>query len=126
MVEYERIERELHAAGFETEPFGPRTIAVQAAPAAVAAAEIEKLLFEILEIAEAELRGLSLEDVRRAVAASVACHAAIKVNMPLDQRKMEWLLQTLAATQCPMSCPHGRPIALRYSTHDILKGFHRI
>ena len=46
--------------------------------------------------------------------------------MRLDQTKMEWLLTELAATECPMSCPHGRPIALRYSTRDILKSFHRI
>ena len=61
-----------------------------------------------------------------AMAASIACRAAIKINMRLDQTKMEWLLRALAATDCPMSCPHGRPIALRYSTHDILKSFHRI
>jgi DNA mismatch repair protein MutL len=46
--------------------------------------------------------------------------------MRLDHTKMEWLLNELAATDCPMSCPHGRPIALRYSTRDILKSFHRI
>jgi len=125
-IEYARIADELHKTGFETEPFGARTIAVKAAPAAVGPADIEKVVFEILEIAEGEFRGLSMDDLRRAVAASVACRAAIKVNMPLDQAKMEWLLRALAATECPMSCPHGRPIALRYSTRDILRGFHRI
>ena len=43
------------------------------------------------------------------------CHAAIKVNMPLDMPKMEWLLAELARTKYPMSCPHGRPVVLRYS-----------
>ena len=125
-ADYDRIAGELDAIGFETEPFGPRVIAVKAAPAAVRPAEVEKLIFEILEIAERELRRVSLDDLRRGIAASIACHAAIKVNMRLDRGKMEWLLQSLAATQCPMSCPHGRPIALRYSLRDILKGFHRI
>jgi DNA mismatch repair protein MutL len=125
-AEYGRIADELHAAGFETEPFGQRTIAVKGAPAGVGAGDIQRLLFEILEIAESELRGLSMEDVRRAMAASIACRAAIKVNMRLDQSKMEWLLAALAATECPMTCPHGRPIALRYSTRDILRGFHRV
>ena len=46
--------------------------------------------------------------------------------MRLDLAKMEWLLRALAATDCPMSCPHGRPIALHYSTREILKAFHRI
>ena len=89
-------------------------------------AEIEKVLFEILEIAERELRRASLDDVRRAMAASIACRAAIKINMRLEPAKIDWLLRALAATSCPMSCPHGRPIALRYSTRDILKSFHRI
>jgi DNA mismatch repair protein MutL len=125
-IEYARIADELNAIGFESEPFGNRTIAVTAAPAAVGPADLEKVLGEIMETAEAEFRGLSLEDVRRSIAASIACHAAIKVNTRLDHAKMEWLLRAVAATDCPMSCPHGRPIALQYSMREILKAFHRI
>jgi DNA mismatch repair protein MutL len=125
-IEYARIAEELEALGFESEPFGNRTIAVKSAPAGLAAGEIEKVLFEILEISERELRKASLDDLRRSIAASIACRAAIKINMRLEPAKIEWLLQALAATSCPMSCPHGRPIALRYSTRDILKSFHRI
>jgi DNA mismatch repair protein MutL len=125
-IDYARIADELHASGFETEPFGNRTIAVKAAPAAVGAADLERILFEILEIAEGELRGVSLDDLRRNICASIACRAAIKINMRLDAAKMEWLLRALAATDCPMSCPHGRPIAMHYGTREILKAFHRI
>jgi len=125
-IEYARIAGELERAGFDSEPFGTRTIAVKAAPAGVGPADVEKLVFEILEIAEDEMRQVSVADLRRAMAASIACRAAIKINMRLDHSKMEWLLTELSATQCPMSCPHGRPIALRYSTRDILKSFHRI
>ncbi len=126
MADYERIAQELAASGFDIEPFGARALAVKAAPAALSAADIENVVFEILEITESELRRLSLEDLRRAVAASVACRAAIKVNTPLEPAKIDWLLQALARTDCPMSCPHGRPIALRYATREILKSFHRI
>jgi DNA mismatch repair protein MutL len=125
-IEYARIAEELEGLGFETEPFGNRTIAVKSSPAGLGAAEIEKVLFEILEIAESELRQTSLDDLRRAMAASIACRAAIKINMRLEPAKIDWLLRALAATSCPMSCPHGRPIALRYSMRDILKSFHRI
>jgi DNA mismatch repair protein MutL len=125
-IEFARIADELESMGFEAEPFGNRTVAVKAAPAAIGPADLEKVLFEVLEIAEGELRGVSLDDVRRGIAASIACRAAIKVNMRLDQNKMEWLLRSLAATDCPMSCPHGRPIALQYSMREILKAFHRI
>lgn len=125
-IEYARIAGELESSGFDSELFGPRTIAMKAAPAGVGLGDVEKLMFEILESAEGELRHVSIGDLRRSLAASIACRAAIKVNMRLDHAKMEWLLNELAATDCPMSCPHGRPIALRYSTRDILKSFHRI
>jgi DNA mismatch repair protein MutL len=125
-IEYARIADELHHSGFETEPFGNRTIAVKAAPAAVGQGDLERVIFEILEIAEHELRSVSISDLRRGIAASIACRAAIKINTPLDQRKMEWMLRTLGATDYPMACPHGRPVALQYSTREILKSFHRI
>ena len=125
-IEYARIAEELEGVGFETEPFGNRTVAVKSAPAGLAAGDIEKVIFEILEISERELRKTSLDDLRRGMAASIACRAAIKINMRLEPAKIDWLLRALAATSCPMSCPHGRPIALRYSMRDILKSFHRI
>jgi DNA mismatch repair protein MutL len=74
---------------------------------------------------ERENQAISLETLQAKIAASTSCHAAIKVNMPLDQRKMQWLLAELAKTQCPMSCPHGRPIVLRYSLREIEKAFKR-
>jgi DNA mismatch repair protein MutL len=124
--EYARIADELNATGFETEPFGQRTIAVKAAPAGLPAAEIERVLFEILETAEREYRAASIDEIRRDICATIACRAAIKINMHLESTKMEWLLRTLAQCEYPMTCPHGRPIALRYSTKDILRSFHRL
>jgi DNA mismatch repair protein MutL len=125
-IDYARIADELHASGFETEPFGNRTIAVKAAPAGLPTSDLEKVIFEILEIAEDELRGASLDELRRNICASIACQAAIKINTRLDATKMEWLLKALAQTDSPMACPHGRPIAMHYSTREILKAFHRI
>jgi DNA mismatch repair protein MutL len=125
-IEYARIAEELESLGFETEPFGNRTLAVKAAPAGIGPADIERVIFEILEIAEGELRRASLPDLRRGMAASIACRAAIKINTRLEPAKIEWLLTRLAATAYPMSCPHGRPIALRYATREILRSFHRI
>jgi DNA mismatch repair protein MutL len=125
-IEYARIADELNASGFDTEPFGQRTLAVKAAPAGIPAGDVERLVFEILEIAEGELRKVSLDELRRGIAASIACRAAIKINMRLEPAKIDWLLRSLAQTDYPMSCPHGRPIALRYSTRDILRSFHRI
>lgn len=125
-ADYQRIAGELERAGFETEPFGQRTIAIKAVPADLPPAAVEQVFYEILEIADAEMRRSTPEDFRRALAASLACRAAIKINMRLEPEKMEWLLRQLAATRYPMSCPHGRPVALRYSNRDILRSFHRI
>ncbi len=122
---FQEIASELEADGFELEPFGRNTVAVKAVPAEVSADRVEKLLIEILESVEESDREISLETLRRKIAASVACHAAIKINMPLEKEKMEWLLRELLKTECPMSCPHGRPVILRYSLRDIRKAFKR-
>ncbi len=126
IVIYEKIAEELNANGFEVEPMGPRSVAIQAVPAGVASGDGEKLLTEILDGLERENAAISIDTLQAKIAASTACHAAIKVNMPLDQTKMEWLLGALAKTDCPMSCPHGRPVVLRYSVKEIEKAFHRI
>ncbi|HEY1465123.1 MAG TPA: DNA mismatch repair endonuclease MutL [Terriglobales bacterium] len=120
------ISDELHQNGFEAEPFGARSIAVKVAPAGVAAGEVERMLHELLEQFAREDQSLNLEKIRTRIAASIACHAAIKVNMPLEQNKMEWLLAELSKTDFPIACPHGRPIVLRYSLKDIQKAFKRI
>jgi DNA mismatch repair protein MutL len=126
IVIFERIAEELAENGFEVEPMGPRSLAIQAVPAGIAVSDAEKLLTEILDGIERESAAISIETVQAKIAASTACHAAIKVNMPLDQTKMEWLLSALSKTDCPMSCPHGRPVVLRYSLKEIEKAFHRI
>jgi len=126
IVIFERIAEELAANGFEVEPMGPRSVAIQAVPAGIASSDAEKLLTEILDGLGPENAAISIETLQAKIAASTACHAAIKVNMPLDHTKMEWLLAELAKTDCPMSCPHGRPVVLRYSVKEIERAFHRI
>jgi DNA mismatch repair protein MutL len=117
---------ELRRNGFDAEPFGSRTVAVKTAPAGVDAADVEPMLQELLSEFQRDQQALNMEIARRRIAASIACHSAIKVNTPLTPDKMEWLLRELAATECPMSCPHGRPVVLRYSVAEIKKAFKRI
>ena len=130
MVVFARIAEELERNGFEAEPFGPKTLAVKAAPVGLEGAALEKMLAEVIEqsadISDEPARNEELTAMRTRIAASIACHSAIKVNTPLDPARMEWLLLELAKTNHPTSCPHGRPIALRYSWKEILKAFHRI
>ena len=120
------IAEELATQGFDVERFGQRAVAVKAAPADIRSEAVEKLLLEILDGVAQEARALSLDQLRGRIAATVACHAAIKINMPLDRARMTWLLQELARAECPMTCPHGRPTVLRFSVKDIWKAFKRI
>jgi DNA mismatch repair protein MutL len=122
----EQIAEELSANGFDVTPMGSQSVAFQAAPAGVASADAERLLAEILGGIEREHQAISMDSLQTKIAATTACHAAIKVNMPLDQAKMEWLLAELAKTDAPMSCPHGRPIILRYSLREIERAFKRV
>jgi DNA mismatch repair protein MutL len=126
IVIFERIAEELTANGFELAQMGPRSVAIHAAPAGIATSDAERLLMEILDGTERENAAISMDSLQAKIAASTSCHAAIKVNMPLDLQKMEWLLGELAKTEAPMSCPHGRPVVLRYSVRDIERAFKRI
>ncbi len=126
MVTFAAIAEELDRNGFEAEPFGPRTLAVKAAPVGLEGRELERMLEEVLAVTDREQQVENEETRRTRIAASIACHAAIKVNMPLEASKIDWLLAELAKTEHPTSCPHGRPIALRYSLKDIQRAFQRI
>jgi DNA mismatch repair protein MutL len=129
MVIFSQIAQELERNGFEVEPFGPQTLAVKAAPVGLEGASLERMLHQVIEQSEAPSEASlneNLTSLRTRIAASIACHSAIKVNTPLDPKRMEWLLLELAKTEHPTSCPHGRPIALLYSWKEILRAFHRI
>jgi len=130
MVVFARIAEELERNGFEVEPFGPQTLAVKAAPVGLEGAALERMLAEVIEQSSADsqepTQNEDLTALRTRIAASIACHSAIKINTALDPIRMEWLLLELAKTSHPTSCPHGRPIALLYSWKEIQRAFHRI
>lgn len=126
LAAYELIAAELEGAGFEMMRLSGRTIAIKSAPALLSAADARLLLLELLSVVERDRRALTIEHFQRELAASLACRAAIKVNMPLSREKMQWLIDELMKTECPTNCPHGRPVILRFSMRDIEKGFKRI
>ena len=82
MVTFAGIAQELEGNGFEAEPFGPRTIAIKAAPAGLEGSEFERMLVEVLEQAGSPEQAENLEAARSRIAASIACHAAIKSEHP--------------------------------------------
>jgi DNA mismatch repair protein MutL len=123
---FDQVIPELEVYGFELMRLSGRTVAIRAVPADLPAGEARNMLSELLETVDAEKKSTARETLRDEIAASLACHAAIKVNMPLAPEKMRWLIDRLLQTSSPTTCPHGRPVILRLKMRDILKGFHRI
>lgn len=123
---FDHLAPELENYGFELMRLSGRTVAINATPADLPAGEARNMLAELLDTVDAEKKTSARDTLRDEIAASLACHAAIKVNMPLAPEKMRWLIDRLLQTSSPTTCPHGRPVILRLNRKDILKGFHRI
>lgn len=116
----------LNGNGFEIEPFGERSILVKSVPAAAAGCEAELLLQEILSRLDQPPEAFTLDEIRHRLAAGLACRAAVKINTPLDQARMEQLVTRLLAAGDPSTCPHGRPVVLKIHRRELEKSFKRI
>ncbi len=122
---FEMVESELESLGFGLMRLSGRTVAIKSIPTDLAPADARNLFSELLDTIEVEKRGAPKSTFRDDIAASLACKAAIKINMKLTPEKMSWLIDRLLKTTSPTTCPHGRPVILRLSLKDIERGFHR-
>jgi DNA mismatch repair protein MutL len=112
--------------GFEVEEFGGDSVKVTAMPALLDPNECDSALRALAEDLEGLDRGLRLEDALKQIAATTACHAAVKAHYPLTLEKMHHILEELRATAYSTVCPHGRPVMLRITRREIEKNFDRI
>jgi DNA mismatch repair protein MutL len=119
------VQSELEMMGIETMQLSGRTIAIKTSPTGISSDDVITLVRDVLGVVERERRSFTLEHIRDEIAASLACKAAIKINMPLTNEKMQWLIDELMKTKNPMTCPHGRPIIMRMGLRDIERGFKR-
>jgi len=117
---------ELERLGFEVEPFGSATIKVTSVPALLSVEDSAKALLALAEDLEGLDRGAQVQDALQRIAATTACHAAVKANYPLTYEKMTHILDELRATSYSTICPHGRPVMLRLTRREIEKNFDRI
>lgn len=122
---FELIENDLEQLGFDTMRLSGRTVAIKSVPTDLPASEARNLFAEILDTIDAEKKGSPKSTLRDDIAASLACKAAVKINMKLTPEKMHWLIDRLLVTTSPTTCPHGRPVILRLSMKDIERGFQR-
>jgi DNA mismatch repair protein MutL len=117
----------LERFGFEIEEFGGETaLKVTALPALLARDASEMALRALSQDLEGLDRGLDIRERFKRIAATTACHAAVKANYPLTAEKMRHILEELAATAYSTVCPHGRPVMLRITRREIEKNFERI
>jgi DNA mismatch repair protein MutL len=112
--------------GFELEVFGNNSIVVKQVPELLSDSNYSGSIQRLINDLEKLYRGGMLESFADEMRKSMACQAAIKINMPLTREKMEYLIKELLRTQTPQVCPHGRPIILRISHYEIEKNFKRI
>ena len=117
---------DLERLGFELEEFGGEAVKVSALPALLGAEEAAATLRTLAEDLEGFDRGSPAEAALKLMAATIACHAAVKANYPLTYEKMAHILEELAATAYSTICPHGRPVMLRLTRREIEKNFQRI
>ncbi|MBZ5560294.1 MAG: DNA mismatch repair endonuclease MutL [Acidobacteriia bacterium] len=117
---------ELERLGFEIETFGAASVKVGAVPALLNAEDCAKALLALAEDLEGLDRGAQVQDALQRIAATTACHAAVKANYPLTYEKMTHILDELRATAYSTVCPHGRPVMLRLTRREIEKNFDRI
>jgi DNA mismatch repair protein MutL len=117
---------ELERFGYELETFGASAIKVTAVPALLDAGESAKALLALAHDLEGLDRGAGVQAAVQRIAATTACHAAVKANYPLSYEKMTHILEELRATAYSTVCPHGRPVMLRLTRREIEKNFDRI
>lgn len=122
---FDLVEKDLEELGFGLMRLSGRTVAVKSVPADLPRKEVRNLIAEILDTVDPEKKGSAHASIRDDIAASLACKAAVKINMKLTPEKMQWLVDNLLVTNSPSTCPHGRPVILRLTMKDIERGFHR-
>ena len=116
----------LERFGLEVEEFGGDSLNLSAVPAILQPSECEAAVRALAEDLEGLDQGSRVEDGLRKIAATMACHAAVKANYPLTLEKMRYILEELRRTAYSSVCPHGRPVVLRITRREVEKNFQRI
>lgn len=120
---YETAADKIGGLGFEIELFGRDSIIIRAVPAVMAGQDIVGAVEALLDRGENVGPEELLNEERLH---TVACKAAVKGNNALTAEEILQLLQDLAVTDQPGTCPHGRPLVVEISKNDIEKKFKRI
>lgn len=113
-----------HQAGFSFEEFGENTIKLTGVPTVCVDLNTKELFLETLDEINTVARTAKQEKEEKFIA-TVACKAAVKANMALEQREVEALMDKLLELPNPFTCPHGRPTVIKMTKYDIERKFAR-
>ncbi len=111
-------------AGFELEEFGENTIKLTGCPSLCLDLDTKELFLETLDEINTVARTAKQEKEEKFIA-TVACKAAVKAHMALDEKEVHALLDKLLRLANPFTCPHGRPTAIKMTQYDIERKFSR-
>jgi DNA mismatch repair protein MutL len=111
-------------AGFMVEEFGENTIKLSGVPEMCLDLETKEMFLETLD----EITSLgrtAKQEVEERFIATVACKAAVKANMVLDEKEVKSLMDKLLELPNPFTCPHGRPTSIKMTKYEIERKFAR-
>lgn len=108
----------LESMGFEIEPFGGDSWAIQTAPTILDGKDLGPALRRLLDVLEGG-GTQALDEARRQAAATLSCHAAVRARHPLSREEMVQLVADLHRCEAATRCPHGRPVLLRVELDEI-------
>jgi DNA mismatch repair protein MutL len=117
---------QLRRCGFEVDEFGATSVRIDAMPALLGREQGTAALKALAEDLEGLGGAAPVHEHLKNMAATMACHAAVKANDPLTLEKMAHILEELRLTAYSTVCPHGRPVMLRISRREVEKNFQRI
>jgi DNA mismatch repair protein MutL len=117
-----KAQEALKSYGFAIEPFGGKTYLVRTAPALLGEGDIIRAVHEIIDMFSEEAdRAKGDEEI----AATIACHGAVRAGKVLTMEEMAQLVRDLENAESPLTCPHGRPSMIRFSSSQLERDFGR-
>ncbi len=116
---------QLAPLGLELEAFGPGAVLVRALPAALGAADPQRLVADIADELAHHGESTALAQVLDAVIARMACHGSIRAGRRLGLAEMDALLREMEVTPRAATCSHGRPTYLKLTRTELERLFGR-
>ncbi|MCK5589447.1 MAG: DNA mismatch repair protein MutL, partial [Dehalococcoidales bacterium] len=108
--------------GFDIEPFGDRSYLIRTIPALATSANLDEVMSTLFSNLDSKEDVASWEEK---IAQSLACHSAIRAGQQLSNDEMRELIRQLEQANQPRTCPHGRPIMIQLTSHQLEREFGR-